>query len=315
MSELAIVTEGLGKSFGTQVAVQELNLRVPQGAVYGFLGRNGAGKSTTMRMLLGLQRATAGSARVLGLNPAVEVELLQILERVAFVPQRKQLYGWATPAELVRINKGFFPKWSDAMAAGLAQRFDVPMNRKFKKLSVGNQTKVSLLLALAQDAEIIILDEPTVGLDPVMVDELLQTLIAEHVGRGRTIFLSSHQLGELEQICDWVGILEQGNLLLEAPLEAIRSEYRVVTASADKLPDYKTTDVLSVVVDGRVARFVVAKNAASFATSLREQGAVVLGVAPIGLRELFLNLVGKEAVCTLGNAGEKRAPVSVSYWH
>src|SRR2546427_4233566 len=113
MSEAAIFTEGLSKSFGAQAAVSELSLKIQSGAVYGFLGRNGAGKTTTMRMLLGLVRPTKGSARVLGLDPTREAELLRILERVAFVPQRKQLYGWATPAELVRMNKAYFPRWSD----------------------------------------------------------------------------------------------------------------------------------------------------------------------------------------------------------
>src|SRR6266852_6734711 len=108
MSEAAIFTEGLSKSFGAQAAVTELNLKIEPGAVYGFLGRNGAGKTTTMRMLLGLVRPTKGSARVLVLDPARETELIRILERVAFVPQRKQLYGWATPAELVRMNKAYF---------------------------------------------------------------------------------------------------------------------------------------------------------------------------------------------------------------
>src|SRR5712664_2789001 len=148
MGERAIFTEGLSKSFGAQAAVTELNLQIQPGAVYGFLGRNGAGKTTTMRMLLGLVRPTKGSARVLGLDPTREEELLRILERVAFVPQRKQLYGWATPAE----------------------RLEIPMKMAFKKLSIGNQTKVALLLALAQEAEVLILDEPTAGLDPVMVD-------------------------------------------------------------------------------------------------------------------------------------------------
>ena len=232
MSEAAIFTEGLSKSFGAQAAVTELNLKIQPGAVYGFLGRNGAGKTTTMRMLLGLVRPTKGSARVLGLDPAKEAELMRILERVAFVPQRKQLYGWATPAEMVRMNKGFFPRWSDDGAAQL----EIPMKTEFKKLSIGNQSKVALLLALAQEAEVLILDEPTAGLDPVMVDEILRTLIEDHVSQGRTIFVSSHHLGEVEQICDWVGILENGRLLLESRLEEIRQEFRLVIASGEGLP-------------------------------------------------------------------------------
>jgi ABC-2 type transport system ATP-binding protein len=166
MSEMAILTVGLSKSFGALAAVSELSLKIQPGAVYGFLGRNGAGKTTTMRMLLGLVRPTKGSARVLGLDPTKEPELMRILERVGFVPQRKQLYGWATPAELARMNKAYFPRWSDD--AALAKRLEIPMKTAFKKLSIGNQSRVALLLARAQGAEILILDEPTAGLDPVM---------------------------------------------------------------------------------------------------------------------------------------------------
>src|SRR5258708_38943509 len=194
MSDAAILTEGLSKSFGAQAAVTELNLQIQPGAVYGFLGRNGAGKTTTMRMLLGLVLPTKGRARVLGLDPTKEAELLRILERVAFVPQRKQLYGWATPAELVRMNKGYFPRWSDDAAARLAQRLEIPMKMAFKKLSIGNPSKVALLLALAQGAKVLILDEPTAGLDPVMVDGIVRTLIEDHLSQWRPIFVTSHHI-------------------------------------------------------------------------------------------------------------------------
>jgi ABC-2 type transport system ATP-binding protein len=310
MSEAAILTEGLSKSFGAQAAVSALSLKIQTGAVYGFLGRNGAGKTTTMRMLLGLVRPTRGSARVLGLDPAKEPELLRILERVGFVPQRKQLYGWATPAELVRMNKAYFPSWSDDAAAGLAKRLEIPMKMPFKKLSIGNQSKVALLLALAQGADILILDEPTAGLDPVMVDEILRTLIEDHISQGRTIFVSSHHLGEVEQICDWVGVLEEGRLLLESRLEEIRQEFRLVIASGEGLPVVTSPNLVSATTDGRFRRYVVTREAERFAAELRGQGATILEVSPLGLRELFLHLVRKEDPCTPGNAGAKAAPVS-----
>jgi ABC-2 type transport system ATP-binding protein len=310
VSEPAIFTERLSKSFGRQAAVSELSLHIGQGAVYGFLGRNGAGKTTTMRMLVGLARPTKGSVRVLGLDPQLEPELMRILERVAFVPQRKQLAPWATPAELVLMNRGFFSRWSDESAARLAQRLEIPMKTVFKKLSIGNQSKVALLLALAQQAEVLILDEPTAGLDPVMVDEILRTLIEDHISQGRTIFLSSHHLGEVERICDWVGILEQGRLLLEARLEQIRQEYRLLIASGENLPDALSSDVVAATIEGRFRRYVVARDADRLALELRGQGAAILEISPLGLRELFLHVVGKEAPCTLGNAGEKPAPVS-----
>jgi ABC-2 type transport system ATP-binding protein len=311
MNETALLTESLSKTFGSLAAVSELNLRIQPGAVYGFLGRNGAGKTTTMRMLLGLVRPTKGRVRVLGLDPAQESDLMRILERVAFVPQRKQLYAWATPEELVRMNRGFFSRWSEETAARLAQRLEIPMKTAFKKLSIGNQSKVALLLALAQEAEILILDEPTAGLDPVMVDEILRTLVEDHVSQGRTIFLSSHHLGEVEQICDWVGILEEGTLLLEARLEEIRQEYRLVIASGENLPAARSSDVVSAMTDGRFRRYVVARDADRFAGELRGQGAAILEISPLGLRELFLHLVRKEDPCTPGNAGAKPVPVSL----
>jgi ABC-2 type transport system ATP-binding protein len=263
-----------------------------------------------MRMLLGLQRATSGNARVLGLEPGSEPELMKLLERVAFVPQRKQLYGWATPAELVRMNKGFLPKWSDEMAAQLARRLEIPMKMKFGKLSIGNQTKVALLLALAQGAELLVLDEPTAGLDPVMVDELLRTLIDDHTSQGRTIFLSSHQMSELEQICDWIGIVEEGKLLLEQRLEELRNNFRMVLAAGENLPVMPIEDVVRCTREQRMTRYVVSRNAEVFAGKLKAEGATILEVSPIGLRELFLYLVRKEDVCTPGNAGEKPEPVS-----
>jgi ABC-2 type transport system ATP-binding protein len=310
VNEPAIVTENLCKSFGPTLAVANLSLRVAQGAVYGFLGRNGAGKTTTMRMLLGLQRATTGKVRVLGLDPANETDLLLILERVSFVPQRKQLYGWATPAELVRMNKGFFPRWSDELAAEVSRRLDIPMKTRFGKLSIGNQTKVALLLALAQGAELLVLDEPTAGLDPVAVDELLKMLIEDHVSQGRSIFLSSHQMGEVEQICDWVGIVEAGRLLLEARLEDIRQDFRLVIASGEKLPTATSETVVSTTSEGRFYRYLLARDAERFAAELRGQGASILEVSPVGLRELFLHMVRKEEPCTPGNAGEKPERVS-----
>lgn len=310
MSEHAIVTESLSKSFGAHVAVSELNLRIERGAVYGFLGRNGAGKTTTMRMLLGLMRPTNGSARVLGLDPAREEDLLRILERVAFVPQRKQLPPWATVEELVWMNRGFFPRWPDETSARLVRRLEIPIKTKFKRLSIGNQTKVALMLALAQDAEVLVLDEPTAGLDPVMVDEILRTLVEDHISQGRTIFISSHHLGEVEQVCDCVGILEQGRLLLESGLEEIRQEFRLVIASGEGLSVAPRPDVVSATSEGRFRRYVLARGAEQFAAELRGQGASILEVSPLGLRELFLHMVRKEDSCTPGNAGGKPEPVS-----
>jgi len=310
MSEWAISAEGLSKFYPQVRAVDGLNLRVPGGAVYGFLGRNGAGKTTTMKVLLGLAQPTAGTAQVLGLD--IRTEQLEILRRVAFVGERKALYDWLTPAELLRVTRSFYPQWSDSAAEKYLRLLEIPANQRFGKLSKGNRTKVCLLLALAQNPELLVLDEPTAGLDPVMVDELLRILIEDHVSEGRTIFFSSHQLGEVEQVADWVGIIDQGKLLLEARLEDIRSEFRAVTVAGNSLPLLRSPEVVSAVRAAQFCKYVVTRDVEAFAAQLRQQGAVIVEISTLNLREIFLELVRKEDACISGNAGAVPAAISSS---
>jgi len=283
-------------------AVDELSLNIPRGAVYGFLGRNGAGKTSTLRMLLGLARPTAGSASVLGFS--IGREQVAILERTAYVSETKILYGALTAQELVRFTGGFYPQWSSEAVARYARAFEVPMDRPFAKLSLGNRTKVCLLLALAQRAELLILDEPTSGLDPVGVDEFQRVVVEDLAGEGSTVLVSSHQLADIERIADWVGLIDHGGLLLEARLDDIKSQFRLITAAGMGLPRGKSANIVSVNADGDFCKYVVRQNAEAFAADLRNQGASVTDVSPLGLREIFLELVRKEESCTSGNAGE-----------
>jgi ABC-2 type transport system ATP-binding protein len=308
MSDLAIWTENLIKVYPGVRALDGLSLNVPRGVAYGYLGRNGSGKTTTIRILLGLAWPTAGRGEVLGMP--IGRDQLALLERTAYVSENKALYGKLTPRELVRFTRGFYPKWSDATAAKYARLFDVPMDRAFAKLSQGNRTKVCLLLALAQGADLLILDEPATGLDPVAVDEFLRVLVQDVVGEGRTVFISSHQLTDVEQIADWVGLLDHGKLLLEARLDDIKSEFRLVTAAGHALPRSVSPDVQLLASEDNFQRYLVKKNAEAFAVELHRQGATLAEVSPLGLREIFLALVRKEEPCTSGNAGAVAAPVS-----
>ena len=305
MEKFAILTEGLSKTYGQVRAVDGLNLRVPHGAIYGFLGRNGAGKSTTMKMLVGLARPTVGQARVLGFD--IRSQMLEILKRAAFVGERKILYETLTPDELVRFIAGFYPGWRVDAVAKYARLLEIPMNQPVGKLSHGNRSKVCLLLALAKNPDLLILDEATAGLDPVMIEEVLSTIAFEHAKEGRAIFFSSHQLSEAERVADWVGIIDSGKLLLEVRLEDIRREFRLVTAAGNSLPEAILPPVISTVRQESSSKYLLAGNADAFAIHLRNQGATVLQTAPVNLREVFLQLVRKEEPCIFGNAGETPA--------
>jgi ABC-2 type transport system ATP-binding protein len=209
MNELAIDSKVLTKTYGSIRAVGGINLSVPRGAIYGFLGRNGAGKTTTIKMLLGLTRPTSGAAHVFGMD--VSAERMAILQRTAFVSEKKTLYPSLTATELVRFSRGFYPTWSDSAAEEYARLLEIPMKQRFEKLSNGNQTKVWLLLALSQGADLLILDEPTTALDPVSVDQLLHVLAEDGLDRGCTIFFSSHQLEEVERVAEYVGATSRAN--------------------------------------------------------------------------------------------------------
>jgi ABC-2 type transport system ATP-binding protein len=308
MNNLAIWTDKLVKTYPGVTAVDGLSLNVPRGVAYGFLGRNGAGKTTTIRILLGLARPTEGRARVLGFSTGREQ--VAILERTAFVSESKNLYGGLTPRELVRFTRGFYPKWSEQAVTKYSRLFEIPMDRPFSKLSQGNRTKVYLLLALSQGADLLILDEPGMGLDPVVVDELLRVLVEDVVGEGRTVFISSHQLSDVEQIADWVGLIDHGKLLLEARLDDIKSQFRLVTVAGSALPQTKSPEALWVASEGNFHKYLVKNNADAFAAELSRQGATIAQVSPLGLREIFLALVRKEEPCTSGNVGEIAEAVS-----
>jgi ABC-2 type transport system ATP-binding protein len=295
MTELAVHTQSLSKHYrslrSSTRAVDGLTMQVPRGSIYGFLGRNGAGKTTTLRMLAGLARPTAGSATVLGLNP--QSETVAVLSRTGFVIE-KTLFPAMTGEELLRFQRGFFPDWSEERARRYVEALEVPMRQRFRSLSMGSKTKLCLLLALAQNPELLVLDEPTAGLDPVVTDQLLRVLIEDFAGTGRTLLLSSHHLSEVEKVADWVGIIDAGTLKLEARLDDIRSDFRRIRAAGRDLPAGGPM-VVTRRVSGETAEYVVRANADAFAAELRAQGAVILDMETMNLQETFLAIAGKES--------------------
>lgn len=218
--ELAIKTEGLGRKFGSRWVIENLTMNIPKGCVYGFLGLNGAGKSTTIRMMMGLLTPHAGSISILGLNPAKDD--LEIKRRIGYVPDKLTFYEWMTVQEILAFVAYYRGKtWSWNRAFELMKTFDLPLKQKIKTLSKGQRAKVNLLCAMAFDPEILLLDEPTGGLDPVVRREFLEGLLAEYMERGRTVVISSHLINEIAGLVDYVGIVRDGKLIRELGTEEL----------------------------------------------------------------------------------------------
>jgi len=225
----AIELDDLGWKAGSSFELKELTMRVPTGAIYGFLGPNGSGKTTTIRMLMGMLKPDRGTIRVLGRD--VPREMPRILARVGYVPERPHIYPALTVAESLRYHGAFFERWDDRWAAELVKRLNLDPDQKVGRLSKGQTGKLLLLLALGQRPELLVLDEPTDGLDPVVRREVL-TAVLDYVGEANaTVFISSHLVHELERICDWVGVLDNGRLVAELPMQSFKNGIKRIRVS------------------------------------------------------------------------------------
>jgi len=227
----AIETEGLEYQAGKAFALRGLNLHVPSGSIYGFLGPNGSGKTTTIRLILGLLRPLRGRITVLG--DRMPDDHARILERVGYVPEQPHLDPTLSVGELIRFQAAFYRRWDATRATELLREFQLDEERLFGRLSKGQKAKLMILLALAQCGDLLVLDEPTDGLDPVVRRDILGALLAYVSERGATIFISSHLVHELERVCDWVAVMDEGRLVTEVPMEKLKNgTKRLVIAGA-----------------------------------------------------------------------------------
>jgi ABC-2 type transport system ATP-binding protein len=219
-----IITERLTKHYSNRRVVDSLSLRVPQGSVYGLLGRNGAGKSTLIKMLMGMVRPDSGRAELLGEDAANLPNATRA--RIAYLAEGHPLYGWMTIDEAVRFTRAFYPRWNNILVDQILDHFELSRRQKFRRLSRGQQAQVSLALAVAPDPELLILDDPTLGLDTVVRRDFLESLIQIIQRQGRTILFSSHILGDVERVADRIGIMVGGVLRVDCRTETFRETVR-----------------------------------------------------------------------------------------
>jgi len=298
---LVIETAGLCKRYrenqGGIDALRGLDLEVPAGSICGLLGRNGAGKTTTIKLLLGMAHASGGHARVFGLPVGDERASVEIRRRTGFVSDDKDLYDYLDVAAMIRFTAGFFPRWRADLAADYLRRFELPADRKVRSLSRGMRTKLALLVALCRGAELLILDEPTAGLDPVMAEQVLQALVAHVAREATTVLFSSHQIAEVEQIADRIAIIDRGRAVLAGVLDDLRAQFRRIQLVFDRdAPEVapRAPGVVRVRRKGRVVDIVASAGAEAIVDETRAQGAISVEVEPVGLKDIFLETVAED---------------------
>jgi len=294
MTECAIEAVELRKSFKGHAALCGLNLNVPRGSVFGFLGRNGAGKTTTIRILMGLAKADRGEARIFGIAPGDDNSGALLRRRIGFVPEDKELYPYMTVEQVIGFSRPFFPHWRDDLESRYLNAFDLPPKKKIPDLSKGMRSKLMLLLAIARGSELLVLDEPTDGLDPVMAEELLRELIRLSASDGTTIFFSSHQLAEVEQIADRITIINQGRSIVSGELEDLKRQYqRIKVVFADGIPAAipwaQGADRIR--KEGRMVSILSGQNSEEIMAQARALPGTSVDTYPVTLKELFLELM------------------------
>jgi len=292
-----IETVGLRKTYDGVEALRGLNLQVPAGSIFGFLGRNGAGKTTAMKVLLGMARPTSGDSRVLGLRPASPDEGVDLRRRAAFVSEDKSLYDAMNVDAMIRFTASFFSRWRADLEQRYLRAFELPRRAAVKTLSRGMRTKLALLLALCRGAELLILDEPTSGLDPAVTEQVLQALVAHVADEAMTVFFSSHQIADVDQIADHVAIIDQGRAVVAGTLDDIRSSYRriqlVFDGDAPERP-FRAPGVIRVQRTGRVLTIVANGGAEAALEEARALRPASVDVLPVTLKEIFLETVNVE---------------------
>ena len=278
------------KSFDGFRALDELNIHVPKGAVYGLVGPNGAGKSTVIRHLAGIYRQDSGQVLIDG-QPGYENP--EIKGRIAYIPDDIFFYTQATINDMMKFYRSVYPRFSPERFEKLAELFNLDRKQPMRKLSKGMQKQAAFWLAMSQCPEVVILDEPVDGLDPVMRRQVWSALLSDVAENGTTVLVSSHNLRELEDVCDHVGIMNHGRMLVERSLSALQDnivKIQLAFADGGKLPE--GLEILHRSSTGRLQQLILRGSAEELTAKLSAAGPLFLDVVPLNLEEIFIYELG-----------------------
>lgn len=285
-----IEVRNVTKTFDGFCALDDLTLTVPQGAVYGLVGPNGAGKSTIIRHLTGIYRQDAGTITVDGApvfeNPAVKA-------RIAYIPDDVFYFSQATIADMMRYYRGVYPRFDTARYNALGEVFALDPKRPIRRLSKGMQKQAAFWLAMSMRPDVLILDEPVDGLDPVMRRQVWSLTMADVAENGTTVLVSSHNLRELEDVCDHVGIMNGGKLLLERTLSDLQDNIaKVLVALPDGTDLPEGLDIVHLSTTGRLYTLILRGNTAELTNILSTAQPLFMDVVPLTLEEIFIYELG-----------------------
>jgi len=279
---------GLTRRFRDQVALDNVKLTVPAGSVFGLVGENGAGKTTLIKHILGSLKAQQGSVRVFGIDPVADP--VNVLGRIGYVSEESDLPAWMTVDELMKYMRAFYKSWDESYAESLRRDFDIDRKAIVKNLSKGQRARAGLLTALAYRPELLLLDEPSAGLDPVVRRDILAAVIRTIADEGRTVIFSSHLLTEVERVADYVTMIKRGRIVFSGPLDDIKATHRKVSFRFDAAVDTPPASpvVLHWEGSGKEWTAFCTGSLAEVDAAAKSMGAVIVTAASASLDDIFV---------------------------
>lgn len=293
MNETIVEVSGLSRSFGKTEALANIDFRATRGKVYGLVGANGAGKTTLIKHLLGLLRAKTGSVRVLGEDPVRRPEA--VLKRIGYLSEERDIPNWMSIDELMRYTNAYHPSWDQGYAAELLETFSLDPAMKINGLSRGMRAQVALIAAVAHRPKLLILDEPSSGLDAIVRKDILNAVVRTISEEGRTVIFSSHLLEEVERLSDHVTMIHQGRVTLDSSLESINSSHHHSTFRFDDAQSTapRIEDAVSVAGEGRLWSAIHHMPPAAFRESVGKIGGQIVESRQATLEEVFVSRAGR----------------------
>ena len=291
-AEAVVAITELSRRFGPKTVLDNVSLYVPRGGIFGLVGENGAGKTTLIKHILGLLRAETGAVRVFGLDPVADP--VPVLGRIGYLSEQPDLPGWMRVDELLRYTKAFYPKWDAQYAGQLLKQFGLDPAQRISTLSKGQTAKAGLLVAQAYRPELLLLDEPSSGLDPLVRRDILEAVIRTVADEGRTVFFSSHLLEEIERVSDHIAMVHRGKMVLCGSLDDIKAQHRSFTLHFENTPQTPPVITGALCVSGSGKEWTVMCNGArnELPAVAAKLGARIVSEHAPSLNEIFVAHAG-----------------------